>query len=244
MNERKSKNIVIIALCITLIFMGVGFSILSQELTINGSASVDANSTWDVRIESITPVQAVNAGTAVASGDLATYYAVAPVSNAIPSGAYGTITAPTSPNYSTAAFAVNLVQPGDYVIYKINTGNRGTLDAVLASATISTTDTNNNNADTSPNYTSAQDPNESEIYSYEFGTLSGTTFTAVAPVVANYTLDGGDYVGSATVNNATGNDFYLRVKYNDTEVNPGVLSSAQKTSSATVTFIYNQTQNS
>ena len=34
MGEKKTKNVVIIALCLTLIFMGVGFAILSQNLTI------------------------------------------------------------------------------------------------------------------------------------------------------------------------------------------------------------------
>ena len=40
MSEKKSKNIVIIALCITLIFIGVGFAALSETLTINGTATV------------------------------------------------------------------------------------------------------------------------------------------------------------------------------------------------------------
>lgn len=242
MNERKSKNIVIIALCITLIFMGVGFSILSQELTINGSASVDSASRWDIEIDDIEAVDGVYAGTAVTtSQDLAKFEGTPDSNNngAIPATYYGTVTKTTT----TGAFQVNFVQPGDYVIYKITTGNHGTLDAVLASAVITgPTETGAN--DTSPNYTSAQDANLSEIYSYAFGTLSGTTFTAGAPVVSNYSLVGGDYVGSSTVNNATGNVFYLKVMYNDTEVNPGSLSSEQKTSSATITFTYNQTQNS
>lgn len=232
MNERKSKNIVIIALCITLIFMGVGFSILSQTLTINGSASVDANSRWDVEIDAIEPVQAVYAGSAVSSADL-TKFAGTPDSNnngAIPTNYFGTVTLPST---TSGAFQVNFIQPGDYVIYKITTGNHGTLDALLASAVI--TD------DGSPNYTSAQDSNEGEIYSYEFGTMSENTFTPGAVTVANYTLDGGDYVGNAQ---STGNVFYLKVMYNDTTVNPSVLTSDQKTSSAVVTFTYNQTQNS
>ena len=73
MNERKSKNIVIVALCITLIFMGVGFSLLSQQLTINGSASVDSGSRWDIEIDSITPVKAVYGGSEVTT-NLATLF--------------------------------------------------------------------------------------------------------------------------------------------------------------------------
>lgn len=237
MNERKSKNIVIIALCITLIFMGVGFSILSQTLTINGSASVDANSSWSIQIDNIEPVDAVYAGTAVSSADLNKFVGT-PDQGAIPTNYYGTVTKTTT----TGEFKVNFIQPGDYVIYKITTGNHGTLDAVLDAAVISTT--GDNDTDTSPNYTVAQDGTGEEIYSYQFGTLSGTTFTPGAPVVANYTLDGGDYVNNPNNLQAAGNVFYVKVMYNDTEVNPGVLTSEQKTSSATITFTYNQTTNS
>ena len=34
MGEKKTKNVVIIALCLTLIFMGVGFAALSQNINI------------------------------------------------------------------------------------------------------------------------------------------------------------------------------------------------------------------
>ena len=226
MNERKSKNIVIIALCITLIFMGVGFSLLSQQLTINGSASVDATSDWDVEIYDIVPVKAVIAGAAVDSNDLDDL-AATPSNNAIPEGKLGTVTKTST----TGTFAVNFVQPGDYVVYEITTKNLGTIAAQLVSAlTSDNTVTTGISYTADPQYTSQQDANEGHIFSYAFGTYTNSTFTAAALTPASYTL--------ATTNST--NTFYVRVMYNDTEVNPGDLSSSQKTSSATITFVYEQ----
>ena len=226
MNERKSKNIVIIALCITLIFMGVGFSLLSQQLTINGTASVDSNSSWDVEIYSITPVKAVIAGAAVDANDLDDL-AATPVSGEIPSDKLGTVTSSST----TGTFAVNFVQPGDYVVYEITTKNLGTIAAQLVSAlTADNTVTTGIATTTDPAYTSQQDANQGKIFSYAFGTYSNSTFTAGSLTVGNYTL--------ATQNST--NTFYVRVMYNDTEVNPGVLANNQKTSAATITFVYEQ----
>lgn len=50
---QKKKNRVIIALAAIIGFMAVGYALLSQELTINGTANID--STWDVKITDITP---------------------------------------------------------------------------------------------------------------------------------------------------------------------------------------------
>ena len=115
MNERKSKNIVIIALCITLIFMGVGFSLLSQTLNINGTTTVTG--TWDVRITGIEATEAMLEGEAVT--DLTTLTAAGTVNTD------GTL----------AEFNVTLPNPEDYVVYKVTVTNAGTIDAALTSLT-------------------------------------------------------------------------------------------------------------
>lgn len=123
MNERKSKNIVIIALCITLIFMGVGFSALTANLEINGTATVSGE--WNVQITNIQPV-------ALYDNSLET-----PVETAEAS----TISAYLAKNENnaydfeatSATFTVDLAQPGDYLIYEVTVTNGGNIAATLAS---------------------------------------------------------------------------------------------------------------
>ena len=55
---QKKKNRVIIALVAIIGFMAVGYALLSQELTINGTANID--STWDVKITDITSGTLIN----------------------------------------------------------------------------------------------------------------------------------------------------------------------------------------
>ncbi|MGN1000605.1 MAG: hypothetical protein ACI4OG_01555 [Bacilli bacterium] len=108
MNEKKTKNVVIIALCITLIFMGVGFAILSQNLTINTTGSIVSDSTWDIHLEDFaTGITKVGGDkvTASASGDGTTVV--------------------------TANFT--LEKPGDSVTFTGKIVNAGTLDATLES---------------------------------------------------------------------------------------------------------------
>ena len=52
MGEKKTKNVVIIALCLTLIFMGVGFAALSQNINIEATGTVSANTAWNVHYAS------------------------------------------------------------------------------------------------------------------------------------------------------------------------------------------------
>ena len=48
MRDRKKRNTIIGVLCCLLVFMGVGYAILSQTLTINGIGNVKGN--WNVEI--------------------------------------------------------------------------------------------------------------------------------------------------------------------------------------------------
>ena len=43
MRDRKKKNIIIGALCSLLVFMGIGYAILSQTLNISGIANMTDN---------------------------------------------------------------------------------------------------------------------------------------------------------------------------------------------------------
>ena len=48
MRDRKKRNIIIGALCCLLVFMGIGYAILSQTLNISGIANMRGN--WNVKI--------------------------------------------------------------------------------------------------------------------------------------------------------------------------------------------------
>ena len=46
MRDRKKRNIIIGALCSLLVFMGIGYAILSQTLNISGIANMRGE--WDI----------------------------------------------------------------------------------------------------------------------------------------------------------------------------------------------------
>ena len=103
----NNKKIIITVLSVLVVAMAVGYALLAQELTINGSASID--STWRVEITNIQSKDVV--GDAVNKVD-PTYTA------------------------TTANFSVGLTQPGDSITYDITVTNKGTLDAVVESITV------------------------------------------------------------------------------------------------------------
>ena len=103
----NNKKIIITVLSVLVVAMAVGYALFAQELTINGSASID--STWKVEITNITSKDVV--GGAVNKTD-PTYTA------------------------TTANFSVGLTQPGDSITYDITVTNKGTLDAVVESITV------------------------------------------------------------------------------------------------------------
>ena len=55
----SKKRILIVVLSVLIVVMAVGYALLAQELTINGSASID--STWRVEITNITQKE-INGG--------------------------------------------------------------------------------------------------------------------------------------------------------------------------------------
>ena len=103
----EQKNFAIVALVCALAIMAVGYSLLTQNLTINGTANI--TSTWDVQITGITEGEAT--GGAI---------------NKTPASFTGT----------SATFNVNLVKPGDKMVYEITVKNSGTLNAKLTGLTV------------------------------------------------------------------------------------------------------------
>ena len=101
------KKVLIGILSVLVCIMAVGYALLTQELTINGSASID--STWKVEITNIQSKDVV--GDAVNKVD-------------------------PSYTATTANFSVGLTQPGDSITYDITVTNKGTLDAVVESITV------------------------------------------------------------------------------------------------------------
>lgn len=114
MGEKKTKNVVIIALCLTLIFMGVGFAALSQNINIEATGTVSGKDAWKVHYASF----ALNGkgGNAVDTTPEATDGGVKYLDT----------------SKTTATVNFTLTAPGDYVEYKGTITNFGSIDAKLS----------------------------------------------------------------------------------------------------------------
>ena len=122
MEEKKTKNVVIIALCLTLIFMGVGFAALSQNINIEATGTVSGKDAWKVDYASV----ALNekGGNAADTTPPAT------------DGGVKYLDA----SKTTATVNFTLTAPGDYVEYKGTITNFGKIDAKLSTYNSSFTD--------------------------------------------------------------------------------------------------------
>ena len=106
----KTRQIKIISLCALLaavLGLTVAFAALSQTLTINGSAAVDAAS-WDIHFEKTSGKETEVKGAA-------------------------TFTEPTLSGTTIENFSATLTKPGDSVTYYFDIVNNGTVDAVISS---------------------------------------------------------------------------------------------------------------
>lgn len=119
MGEKKTKNVVIIALCLTLIFMGVGFAALSQNINIGATGTVSGKTAWDVRYASFT----LNGS----GGNAA---------DTTPNATDGGVKY-LDASKTTATVNFTLTAPGDYVEYKGTITNFGSIDAKLSTYTSS-----------------------------------------------------------------------------------------------------------
>ena len=108
----NGKTIISILLCLGILFMAAGYSMLSTNLEITAGASI--TTTWDVRITKITTKNI--------------------------SGSAYNIDEPDFTN-DTARFSLALTDPGDSITYTITIENKGTITAILNSLDITTNGT-------------------------------------------------------------------------------------------------------
>ena len=108
MHQTKVK--VIIVMIIMIVFMAVGYALLSTNLNINGSTAVTSN--WQVEFSDIRTVS-------------------------LKGGATNKVTPTVSK--TTANFEVDLVQPGDEITYEIDITNYGDIEAEVKGATYTST---------------------------------------------------------------------------------------------------------
>ena len=111
MRDRKKRNIIIGALCCLLVFMGIGYAILSQTLNISGIANMKGN--WNVKITNMELLSENKTGRAEE------------VSHSFTD--------------TTATFEANLYMPGDSIEYRVTVENQGNIDALLKSIIPTTT---------------------------------------------------------------------------------------------------------
>ena len=104
---RKIKIISLCALLVAVLGLTVAFASLSQTLTINGSAAVNAAS-WDIHFEKTSGKETEVKGAA-------------------------TFTEPTLSGTTIENFSATLTKPGDSVTYYFDIVNKGTVDAVVSS---------------------------------------------------------------------------------------------------------------
>jgi len=104
---RKIKIISLCALLVAVLGLTVAFAALSQTLTINGSAAVDAAS-WDIHFEKTSGKETEVKGAA-------------------------TFTEPTLSGTTIENFSATLTKPGDSVTYYFDIVNNGTIDAQIES---------------------------------------------------------------------------------------------------------------
>ena len=108
MEKRKDGQIVAIAaLAIAIIFMSVGFAVFTQNLNINGTATVE-EAKWDIHFDD---------STFNSTGNV-------------------TVTPTFDSTTTTLSWSATLSQPGDYVEFTVDAKNYGTFDANLKTITL------------------------------------------------------------------------------------------------------------
>ena len=186
--ETKHKNILIGTLLAVVFVMAVGYAAFAQQLTINGSASIDSR--WDVHM-----VQTEDGHTATAVG----------------SSNMGTI--PTNPTVVvgggglTATLTAELVSPGDSVVYTIPITNAGTLNAKYDGITMSGADFGLASATSQTSATST-----SGNIKYEVTKVPGATLNAGAWDTIQVTVTYLDYVGQQSAFGETA-EIVINVNY-------------------------------
>ena len=109
-NNRGYRTIAIIALCLSVLCLSVGFAAFTQSLAITGTGEFNPG-TWDIKFKNLS----------------------APVTTS----GVTVVLAPTLNGTSTAigSFDVSLTEPGDSIIYTFDIANDGNVNAVLGTFT-------------------------------------------------------------------------------------------------------------
>ena len=105
--ERRIKTLSIVALIIAVLGLSVAFAALSQTLTINGSAKLDA-SKWGLKFDNLVLASVPN-----------------------PDYIEGTATIKTDDNTVIENMNVRLTTPGDKVVYTVDLVNEGSINAKI-----------------------------------------------------------------------------------------------------------------
>ena len=170
MGEKKTKNVVIIALCLTLIFMGVGFAALSQNINIEATGTVSGKDAWKVHYASF----ALNGkgGNAVDTTPEATEGRVKYL----------------DASKTTATVTFTLTAPGDYVEYKGTITNFGSIDAKLSTYTSSFTNNQYVDKTITIGGESIAANASNEVTSPAISLVKGATDGSSTDVVVKYTL--------------------------------------------------------
>lgn len=170
MGEKKTKNVVIIALCLTLIFMGVGFAALSQNINIKATGTVSGKTAWDIHYASF----ALNEK----GGD---------AEDTTPAATAGGVkyldTAKT-----TATVTFTLTAPRDYVEYKGTITNFGSIDAKLNTYTSKFVDNEYVTKTITIGGESIVANASNEVTSPAISLVKGATTGSSTDVVVRYTL--------------------------------------------------------
>ena len=170
MGEKKTKNVVIIALCLTLIFMGVGFAALSQNINIEATGTVSAKTAWDVHYASF----ALNGK----GGNAA---------DTTPEATDGGVKY-LDASKTTATVTFTLTAPGDYVEYKGTITNFGKIDAKLSTYNSSFTDNEYVTKTITIGGKSIAADESHNVTSPDIALVKGETDGSSTDVVVRYTL--------------------------------------------------------
>ena len=223
----NKKKIIMVVLSVLVCVMAVGYAILSQQLNINGTASID--STWKIEITNITEKDIVGNAT----------------SKEVPSY--------TS---TTANFSVGLIQPGDSITYDIEISNLGTLAARVGSINI-TKDNNDAITYTTKGIRPGErlDVNEKDTLSvtvtYDSSVTAQPTKTANdLTVTINYVQDLGENTpityDTYTIGDMitfAGNNWYVIKDSNSEEDYVTLLKETVLTNTELEDYAYNRTYN-
>jgi len=115
--RRGTILVVVIVLVIAIISLGIAFAAFSTNLTIGGTATVQA-SNWKIFFASSASGTEPGSATALPAGNITT------------NGAATSTTASLAATSFT--FGATLTTPGDYVIYKFYARNTGDYDAIIS----------------------------------------------------------------------------------------------------------------